>query len=429
MKPNILLTVLLAASSCFAGELSLYECYEKAEQTHPLQREEQNRLEIYDLNRKNLNAKWLPSLSANANATYMSDVVEFDQVLGSLPFPISPSAFSTMPNEQYKITLDINQTIYDGGSIGAGKKVEQASLQADLQALQSELYKVRDQVNQVYFGLLMLEKQAELVSIYKDEIIERKAALESGIKNGVILPTNVDILDAELLNVEQQKTELEIQQQKARNILSDLIGENTADATVFLPAVDMPEEIEISRPEIGLFETQKVVLYMNKKLIGSQRLPKAAVFGSYGYGQPPGNNFFKNEFDTYYVVGAAINWTIFNWNTTKRTKEALQAQQNIVDAKEEHFKRQIRIALKNAQAEIDQIKALLSSDEKLIELREKIIKTAASKLNNGAISSTEFLTELNAERSARINYEMHKIQWVQAQINYLTISGQITNEF
>ena len=424
MKQFALILAILSFADLYAGDLSLFDCYEKAERMHPLQHERRNRQEIYELNRKNLNAKWLPSLSANANAVYMSNVVEFDQVLGSLPFPISPGTFSTMPKDQYKITFDVHQTIYDGGAVGAAKKVELAVLQTDLQVLQTELYKIREKVNEVYFALLMLEKQAELAAIFNNEILQRRATLLSGVQNGVILSTNVDILDAELLNMEQHIFELAIQKDKVRQVLSDLIGEDTGESAFMLPAVHIPDESSIRRPEIELFERQKCALEMSKKMAISQRMPKAVVYGTYGYGQPPGSDFFKNNFDTYYIVGAAVSWNFFNWNTTKRTRQALQAQQNIIDAKEAYFAQQVQIALKNIRAEIKRIKALLESDEKLIALREKIKKAAISKLNNGTISSTEFLAELNAERQARINFEMHKIQWVQAKVNYLTISGQ-----
>ena len=422
-----LLFITIAALSCqlMGGELSLHNCYDKAEKTHPLQQEWQNRQMIYHLNRKNLTVKWLPDLNVNARATYSSDVASFDNILGTLPIPISADALPNTPKDQYKFTIDISQTLFDGGAVHAAKKMEQSALRVDLQAIQTEFYKVHDQVNQVYFASLMLQKQTELAKIYKNELQERRAALESGVQNGVILPSNVDVLDAEGLKIDQQIAELSIQQNRTKKILSELIDEDVSDCVLFLPEVHMPADSTIARPEIYLFENQKEVLEMNKKVIQTEQIPKAAAFISYGYGQPPGNDFFNDQFDTYYTVGVAVSWNIFNWNTTKRNKQILQVKQKIVDAKEENFKKQIRIALNSSLAEVDRLKMLLDSDKKLISLREKIKNAATSKLNNGTISSTEFLTELNAEREARINYEMHKVQLVQAKVGYRTLSGQI----
>ncbi|RQW04109.1 TolC family protein, partial [candidate division KSB1 bacterium] len=388
------------------------------------QAEWRHRQSIYELNRANLNTRWLPSLGATANATYQSDVVDFGQVLAGLPFPLPSNTFSTMPKEQYKLTLDLRQTIYDGGAVSAGKKVERATLDADLGALQTEFYQVRDQVNQVYFALLMLEKQEELAVIFREELLQRQAALQSGVSNGVILPSAVDVLEAELLNVEQQIAELAIQHDKAKRILGLLIGEDIAEATLLLPPVQMPSSTGILRPEMELFKKQALALEMNKKRLRSQRLPKAALFGTYGYGRPPGSDFFNDDFDVYYIVGAAVSWDIFSWNSVRRSREILQAQQYIVKAKEAQFEQRIRIALQHSRAEYDRIKALLQSDAKLLAVREKIKNAAAARLNNGAISATEFTTELNAERQARVNFEMHKIQLVAAIVQHLTISGQ-----
>ncbi|MBN1561633.1 TolC family protein [candidate division KSB1 bacterium] len=417
------LATLVWCSHLVATDLSLFDCYEKAEKAHPLQEEWRNRQHIYELQRANLNAKWLPSLNATANATYMSDVVDFGQVL-ALPFAMPSTPFSTMPKEQYKFTLDLQQTIYDGGTVSAGKKVELAVLDADLQALQTEFYQVREQVNQVYFALLMLEKQAELATIFKKEILQRLAAVQSAVRNGAVLPSNLDILEAELLSVDQQITELMIRREEATTILSQLVGEETDESTFILPTVQIPSQCEIHRPEMELFEKRKMALEMDKKKVRSTRLPKAALFGTYGYGQPPGSDFFNDHFDTYYIVGAAINWEIFNWNSSRRSSNALQAQQNIIDAKKAHFAQKIEIALQNSRSEIDRINASLESDEKLLALRIKIVDAAAAKLDNGAISATEFTSELNAVHRARINSELHKIQLVQAIVNYLTISGQ-----
>jgi len=425
MKKHTLFFVILALSSRLAArDLSLQDCYAKAVQAHPLQQEWKSRQMVSDLNRKNLNARWLPSLTMNAGATHFSDVASFDQILGILPVPVSTAALPKMPKNQYKATLDVSQTLFDGGMVHASRKAERAALQADLQALQTEFYKVRDQVNQAYFTSLMLQKQSELAEIYKNEVMERRAALESGVRNGVMLPSDVDVLDAEALKIDQQITELRIQQARVKNILGILIGEPVSETMLFLPVIKIPEDTTIRRPEIALFEKQKASLEANENVVRSQQIPKAAAFATCGYGQPPGNDFFNENFDTYYIVGVGLSWNIFNWNTTKRTRQVLQEQQHIVNARKNHFIQQIRIALSSSRADIDRIRVLLESDEKLIGLRNKIKQAAASKLNNGTISSTEFLTEFNAEREARISYEMHKIQWVQAKVNYLTVAGQ-----
>ncbi len=67
------------------------------------------------------------------------------------------------------------------------------------------------------------------------------------------------------------------------------------------------------------------------KVIESKRMPKAFGFATLGYGNPPGSNFFKNEFAPYYIVGASIKWNIFDWNKAKNEKQIISFQENILE--------------------------------------------------------------------------------------------------
>jgi outer membrane protein TolC len=429
-KQTFSIIILLFSGLSLAQPLTLFECYNRAKENHPLQQEIKNRRLNYEMNRKNLNAKWLPQLKGNAQAIYMSNVVEFDNILGALPIPIAPGAFQSMPKEQYKATLDITQTIYDGGAVKAAKLVEHAKLQAEEKAVQVEFYKIQNQINSSYFGLLKLEKQNAVLDLFQEQILAKHKSLKSAVDNGMLLPQNLYALDAELLQLEQRIDEIGIHRKSLLSILEQLVGDPIKTAsTLSLPHITIADSATMARPELALFSTQKEALEANKKAIGSQRLPKAMLFGTYGYGNPPGNDFFTDEFDDYFMVGAGLSWTIFDWRTTKRNKLTIRAQQKIIDAKRIDFERMIQIALLNAGAEIERAQSLLAKDKELVELRQRITLAVASQVENGVISATEYLVELNAEKEARINLEIHKIQVVEAHVNFMTISGQIQNNY
>lgn len=428
MKKYLLLFILMSASLLMAGDLTLLECYRKAEASHPLQKEMEARGRIEALNRKNLNAKWLPTLDLNAGFTYMSDVAEFNDTFAAAPFPFSGLTLPNMPKDQYKATIDIRQTVFDGGAVRTGKRLEKASLEADLQSTKTELYSIRDQINQAYFGILSIDKSLELAKLLRDEINQKRSSLLSAVENGVVLPSELDNLDAEILKVDQQISELELNRQKARYVLESLVGEELPDGGIELPRVSLPPQPMVARPELQLFQSQKNKLEMSKKAAGSARWPKAFLYASYGYGNPPGSDFFNDTFDAYYVVGAGLTWNIFDWNSTRRTREALSAQQARISARQDDFDRKINLALNSQAKEIEKLEQLIESDQKLIGLRHKITLAAASKLDNGTISATDYLTQLNAEHRARINAELHKIQLVMAKVTYLTISGQIDEQ-
>ena len=60
-------------------------------------------------------------------------------------------------------------------------------------------------------------------------------------------------------------------------------------------------------------------------------MPKAFGFATLGYGNPPGQDFFKDDFDPYYIVGGGIKWNIFDWNKVKNEKQVIALQQGIIE--------------------------------------------------------------------------------------------------
>jgi hypothetical protein len=68
---------------------------------------------------------------------------------------------------------------------------------------------------------------------------------------------------------------------------------------------------------------------------------------------------------------------------------------------------------------------LLNQDESILKLRKAISATSLNKLSNGIITSTDYLTDLNAEILARLQYENHKLLKVQAFYNYMLLQGKL----
>jgi outer membrane protein TolC len=160
------------------------------------------------------------------------------------------------------------------------------------------------------------------------------------------------------------------------------------------------------------------------KLIDSKRMPKAFGFATLGYGNPPGSNFFKDEFAPYYIVGAGIKWNIFDWNRAKNEKKVITLQQGIIDSRKTDLTDNMKWLLESKNAELESLKALIETDTELITLRKRITASAESQYQNGTITATEYLNEVNSERQAIVNYEIHKISLGLARIEYLNISGK-----
>ena len=429
MKRNVLIIIVLIISwinTINAQKiLTLKECYDQAMASNALAGEKKGYTDISKLKDENLVMGWLPTLDANGSLIYNSSVVDLSGVLGSLPIPGIANAIKPLPNEQYKITLDINQVIYDGGAIKGARALEKADLSVNEKQTETDLYKLRGQINGYYFNLLLLARQNELLNNYLEIIKKRITSMQSAVNNGVIIKSDVDVLTSEKINIEQQLAENEIRKSSLIKILSDLTGNKIEASTeLILPSISGELSNELSRPELQLFDLRKEQLAAGMKVIESKRLPKAIGFATLGYGNPPGSNFFKNEFAPYYVLGASIKWNIFDWNKAKNEKQIISFQQGILDNRKNDLTDNLKRLLEAKNSEIESLKALIDRDSELITLRKKITASAESQYQNGIITATEYLNELNTERQAVINYEIHKINLSMARIEYLNISGK-----
>jgi outer membrane protein TolC len=393
--------------------------------SNPLALEKTGYSDISQLRDENLAKGWLPTLDANGSLVYNSSVIDMSGVLGSLPIPGIADAIKPLPHEQYKVTVDINQVIYDGGAIKGARALEKADLNVNQKQTETDLYKLRSQINSYYFNILLIARQKELLGNYLEIIKKRIVSMQSGVENGVILKSDVDVLTSEKIKIEQQLSENEIRKTAFLKILSDLTGlEIDGSTELVTPSQSAEFSGDLYRPELQLFDLRKEQLRAGLKVIESKRMPKAIGFATLGYGNPPGSNFFKNEFAPYYIVGASIKWNIFDWNKAKNEKKIISFQQSIIDDRKNDLSDNLKRLLVAKNSEIQSLTTLAATDSDLITLRKRITASADSQYKNGTLTATEYLNELNSERQAMINNEIHKISLSMAKIEYMNISGK-----
>jgi outer membrane protein TolC len=346
-------------------------------------------------------------------------------VLGSLPVQGIADLIQPLPHEQYKVTLDINQMIFDGGAIRGARALEKADLDISEKQTETDLYKLRGQINSYYFTLLLLDRQKDLLQNYLELINKRITSMNSALASGVMLKSDIDVLSSEKIQLQQQLSENEIRKASFIKILSSLTGIEIDASTEFvLPSAVEELTGELSRPELQIYDLRKEQLDATLKVIQSKRMPKAFGFATFGYGNPPGNNFFKDEFAPYYILGAGLKWNIFDWSKAKNEKQVISFQQNIIDNRKSDMTDNLKRLLDAKSADILSLESLLKTDSELIEIRKRITSAADSQYENGTITATDYLNELNAERQAMINCEIHKINLSMAQVEYMNISGK-----
>jgi outer membrane protein TolC len=404
--------------------VTLPACYENALNKHPYAGERQIQYELWQIKDQNIATGWYPSLDAGANIIYNSNVVSLSDDLSAIPIPGLADKLAGMPHDQYKITLDINQVIWDGGAIKNSRILEEANKLVSEQDIEIELYKIREKVNSTFFGLILLKSQKDLLNTYLELVTERLSAAESGIENGMLLSSDKSSILAEKVKLRQQLKETEINIRTLCTILSDLCGIEILPSSEFiLPEVSPVDDLSLNRPELLAFDYRLQQLDAGKSIIRSSRMPKAFGFASLGYGSPPGMDFFNDDFGPYAVVGAGVTWKIFDWNKSKRNIQKIELNKNIVSNRKTDLEENLNRALISKYSEIKAYASMLVTDRELIDLRISITLTSESQFSNGTITSTEYMSILNLEKEAILSLNIHEINFLKSQVEYLNISG------
>lgn len=423
IKLSLLLTAFLLAAQVFSRQsdtLTLEACIRIANERSPLNKQKLSAGQSVQYKIKNLTTNWYPTIGFNAQAIYNSETVDFSDLMEDLPVSIP-----TLPLDQYKIWADINQQLFDGGTVRAQKAMEKANYEADIQQIESQLLSLRQQVSHTYFSMLLTQKNSTILQVSLDDLGERKKVIQSAVDHGAVLPENMLALEAEEMKFKQKLTELNYTREQLFEILSILLDSSLADNQVLTEPVDYSNlEESLKRPEFLLFDHQREFLSANQRLIAASDLPRLFAFSQAAYGRP-GYNIISRDFHTFYSVGLGMKWNFLNYGDSRRQKKILDLQKDIVDVKRETFDDQLNIQLQTERSNLEKYEKLLSQDEQIMKLRKVIASASLAKLNNGIITSSDYLTDLNAEILAKLVYENHRLLKLQAVYNYRLLQGRL----
>ncbi len=415
MKKRVLYLLLLSSLGIFAQEgITLEMCYELANSNYPLSQQtslfaDQNALDV-----SVTRTEKLPKLDLAAQATYQSEVIQV---------PLSSLGIDPLNKDQYRATLGINQLIYAGGLINAKANAKQAELNTKQKQVEVSLHSLKFQINQLYFSIVINQESRQLLLSKQKLLLSQLKEVQSGIRNGALLPTSDKVIEVELLKTDQQLFENETSRKLLISSLSTLISKPLTTGTIFSNEPILIHKSEaLQRPELDLFQFQKEEIANNQTIVGKQNFPKLSGFASGGYGSP-GLNALNNSFQTFYVTGIKLNWNVFDWNTTKKQKQSLDIHKKIIDTQIEEFILNNNIALGQQQTEINNITSFIESDLQIIELRKEVMQTVNSQLKNGVITVSAYITELTNLYDSENILLQHKIQLELAKANYNSIKG------
>ena len=422
IKKTLLLTALAGWIALGYGQdstITLAFCLSKAETNHPLFSQYELLASSSDLKIQNLNRNYLPEMNINGDAHYQSNVTE-------VPTVVAAFAPEPLDKDQYKLSLDVSQLIYDGGSTKSNKEVEAIDNEINRQNVGISLYQLKEKVIAVYFNIIALQESLGLLDITRENLLSRYKEVESGVKNGLLLSSNAEILKAEILKLDQKEIEIRTSIASSYKILSILTKVEIPAGTKLEwqnPVIDSYAP-GYDRLEYNLFSLQQQKAESLKKVATVKRLPKLWAYGQAGYGKP-GYNMLLNDFDDYYMIGAKLTWNVWNWNKTKNEKTILDLNKSIVESNKNAFGQSLASDLERRMAEIVKIEALLPKDQEIADIRTGIVRTYASRLQNGVITATEYVTELHAETEAKLNLRIHEVQLARAKYEYLATAGKL----
>jgi outer membrane protein TolC len=422
---KLLFMLMLLPAELLLGQdtLTIEACYRLAEKNWPLVRQVELIAGSNELKVKNLNKNFLPQSAFNVNISYQSDVT---QVAIPLPAGFGPLDMPEISKDWYKATLDVNQAIYDGHVTGYSKRLEKFNLEVDQTAVQSELYKLKERVNQIYFSILLFHENEKLLASNREQVSAKLREAEAGVRNGAVLQMNADILKAELIRIEQLTDESVSDRTSAVNMLAQLTGSPISPATVFITPAPLVISylFENKRLEDRVFTLQESRLTLQRDMVTTKWNPKVYAYGQAGYGRPS-LNMLDNDFKPWGLIGVKLNWTFWNWNANKNEKKILEIQGDIVRSQQEAFDRNLRIQSEKDLGEIEKAEKLLTKDAEIIDLRIRVTRAASSQLDNGVIPSSDYISRLKEETQAKLSYEIHKLQLVRAKMNYLYNQGKL----
>jgi len=421
MRTLLCITVCMFAGVLQAQEtITLSDCQDMAREHAPRAADLELIRQMGDVSIEQAGTSWYPSLDLNGKLSYQSDVVTV-----ALSDPLIPVSFPQVPHDQYGLNLDITQNIYDGGISKSRKVYEEAKTEADLQQVEVDLYGLKGKVNQFYFAILVLQENRRNLDIQIKNLEARYSVVQTAVTNGVLQETDLHVLEVEKLKVEQSIVEVESRKKSYMGAMRVLCGEGIMDDAVLeMPRFEEVEYADMNRPEQKLFDLKRASMERGKELAGRKRMPVLYAFGQTGYGKP-GYNMLSEKWDYYYMVGAGLRWKIWDWNNSAREKQLIGFQQQVLENKRMAFDREMESMMVQEEARMEQYRKTMEMDRHILELQEKISSQAAVQLENGTMTATDYITELNKESLARIALATHQVLLMQSTANYLTIQGNL----
>lgn len=406
-----------------AADVTVEQCVALAQENYPL-------IQKYDLLRQSrqidlsdINKSWLPQIGIYAQGTVQNAVPSFPDALSNVLDQMGTD-MKGLGKLQYKVGVDLNQTIWDGGSSKASRTIAESENAQQEAALDVELYAVRERVENLFFGIMLVEKQIKQAELTLTLLESNLAMLRSMKTNGTATQSDVDMVEAQFLTVQQQITQARSISDSNRRLLGIFTGTDMSDEKLTKPSSSMPSELISARPELALFDARIKNNDARLVSIKSSVMPRIGLFAQAYYGYP-GYDYFKSmmnrDMSFNVLAGVKVSWNIGSFYTKKNSERKLRLANDDIVADREVFLFNSNLQTSSQTAHISELEGIMKEDSRIVELRANVRRSAESQLRNGVIDATALLTKITDENQARLTSSYHEIQLIQSiyQLKYI----------
>jgi len=399
---------MFSCSLVASAQITINDCYEKALANYPLIRQHGLIEKSRDYNLSNASKGFLPQITFSAKATYQSEVTEI---------PVQMSGITGMNKDQYAATLDINQVVWDGGTIRSRMETVRASSDVETKAIEVDIYAINDRVNQLFFGILLFDALIELNAIFQVELQRNFDRVQSYIQNGLANQADLDAIKVEQLKAIQAQSQQRHQRNAYLDMLSVMIGE-TLNENITLVKPDEIRFLEVSnqRPELDLFNARINHLEALNNELNVRLKPNLGLFATGGYGNP-GLNMLKSGFSAYYIVGARLTWNFGNFYSNDNNKQLIKNNISSVVTQRETFLFNVNMDISRKQREIDKFRDKMKYDDEIVALRTSVKQASEAKMENGTMSGNDLMRDVHAVELAKQDKILNEIELLLAMYN------------
>ena len=421
-KPYLLLALSLLTSACMSAQVTLEECVTLAQNNYPLIRKYDLLNQTKDVKLSDINKSWLPQIQVYGQGTVQNETPSFPESLAGI-ISQTGTSIAGLNEWQYKVGAGISQSIWDGGAAKAERKRERADDAERRAALDIQLYAVRERVEALYFGVLLIEEQARQIRNMQTLLQNNLDKLRTMQENGTAMQSDVDMVEAQYLSISQQLIQAESASKSYRSVLEQFTGKSLTGLVLVKPDAAIPQDLLPDRPEQRHFEAQLQANEARDASITASTMPRVGLFAETYYGYP-GFDYFESMMNRdpsfNILVGVKVSWNIGAFYTTKNNRRKLRLSSDNIAVERDVFLFNTNLRTRSQIDHIDELKAVMEKNSRIVELRTRVRKAAEAQLAGGVIDATDLLAKLTDEKQARLNASYHEIQLLQSiyQLKY-----------